>query len=79
MPTVQRWGNSLALRLPKQLEAELGLQKGSDVRMSVAAGRLVVVPRRSRRTPLAELLVCCTPANRPKTIVHGPPLGRETI
>ena len=79
MATVQRWGNSLALRVPKPLAAELGLQPGSEVRITVEAGRLVVAPERPRRTALAELLARCTPENRPETVEFGPPVGREMI
>jgi antitoxin component of MazEF toxin-antitoxin module len=41
---VQRWGNSLALRIPKAIAAEAGLAKAGLVDVSLADGRIVVTP-----------------------------------
>lgn len=39
---VQKWGNSLALRIPKSFAIEVGLQKGSLVEMSIDNEKLVI-------------------------------------
>jgi antitoxin component of MazEF toxin-antitoxin module len=41
---VQRWGNSLAVRIPKPLAAEIGLEDSSPVELSLQDGKLVVAP-----------------------------------
>ena len=42
---VQRWGNSLALRIPKTFAEEISVREGDEVEMNVTKGRLVVAPR----------------------------------
>jgi len=42
---VQRWGNSLALRIPKAFAEEISVREGDEVEMSVAKGRLIVANR----------------------------------
>lgn len=52
---VARWGNSLALRLPRGLAEEVRLNEGAAVELTVRDGALVVTPRR-RRYRLDDLL-----------------------
>jgi antitoxin MazE len=52
---VKKWGNSLALRLPQSLAADLKLEDGSSVSLSVEDHALVVRPAR-KRYRLADLL-----------------------
>ena len=53
---IQKWGNSLAIRIPKSFAAEVGLEQDSEVELSLLDGKLVLVPIASQRTPLAALL-----------------------
>lgn len=39
---IQKWGNSLALRIPKSFAAEAGLSENSPVDLALVEGRLVV-------------------------------------
>jgi len=41
---VQKWGNSLALRIPKAFAVEVGLQNGSLVEMSIGCEKLIITP-----------------------------------
>ncbi|WP_293867288.1 AbrB/MazE/SpoVT family DNA-binding domain-containing protein [uncultured Alsobacter sp.] len=52
---IAKWGNSAAVRLPKAVLDELGLQPGSELDMVVEAGQLRLSPR--RRTPTLEQIV----------------------
>ena len=79
MATIQLWGNSLAVRVPRPLAEQLGLHRGDEVELQVEGNRLVIVRRHASRTPLAELLAQCRPDNRPETVDFGPPVGREII
>lgn len=54
--TVKRWGNSLALRLPKDFIQTLGLDEGSQVEMTLEEGKLVIAPRNMRLEKLLEAL-----------------------
>jgi antitoxin MazE len=41
---VQKWGNSLALRIPRALADAAGVGPGTEVEVSVQEGRLVAEP-----------------------------------
>jgi antitoxin MazE len=75
---IQKWGNSLAVRIPKPIAQDLGITSESDVEMSVQDGTLVLAPAR-RRYSLEELVDGITPANRHDEIDLGPPMGRELL
>ena len=75
---VQRWGNSLAVRIPKPVAQEAGITAESDLEMSVDGGTLVLAPARPRYT-LEELVKGITPKNRHEEIDFGPPVGRELL
>ncbi len=79
MATIQLWGNSLAIRVPRPLADQLGLHRGDEIELQVEGNRLVIARRPPHRTPLAELLAQCRPDKRPETVDFGPPAGRETI
>lgn len=53
--TVSRWGNSLALRLPRHVADQVRLAEGTSVQVEVEDGSLRVTPSR-KRFKLAELL-----------------------
>jgi antitoxin MazE len=74
---VQKWGNSLALRIPKAFAQEVGLQEDGEVDLSVEKGRLVVVPPVSPSYTLDELLAGIRPANLHQEADWGPPVGKE--
>ena len=74
---VQRWGHSLALRIPKSFAAEVQVEPGSVVDISVERGRLVVRPARRRRYRLDELLRRVRRENLHDEVSSGPRLGRE--
>lgn len=74
---VQRWGNSLALRIPKTFAEEISVRAGDEVEMNVTKGRLVVAPRPPRDHHLADLVAGIRPGNLHKEIVTGTPQGNE--
>jgi len=41
---VQKWGNSLALRIPKPFAEEAQVKQGTAVDLSLADGKLVATP-----------------------------------
>ncbi len=74
---IQKWGNSLGLRIPKSFAEQAGVEAGSEVDLSVEDGELIVRPRRSPRYGLKELLRSVTPKNVHREIETGGPVGRE--
>ena len=53
---VSKWGNSLAVRLPRQVVEVLNLKEGDDIEIFVAGSRRFEIARdRSRERALARL------------------------
>jgi len=73
---VQKWGNSLGLRIPKSFAAEAKVGEGSPVELSIEKGALVVRPLR-RRYALGELLTRVTKSNIHGELSSGALTGRE--
>jgi antitoxin MazE len=77
----QKWGNSLALRVPKAFADEIGASDGKAAEMSVSDGRLVIEvarpQRRRRRYSLDKLVSGITPDNRHEEIDWEPSVGNE--
>lgn len=61
---VQRWGNSLAVRIPKSLAETLGLGANDEVTIRVQDGQLILTPVQPRPYELDDLLAGITPENR---------------
>ena len=76
--TVQKWGNSLALRIPRSVAQDVHLHQGSVVGVTIIAGKIVVKPRRQRHYALAPLLRGVTKRNRHGEVDWGGPVGQET-
>lgn len=74
---IQKWGNSLGLRIPRTLAAEARVAEGSTVDLSVQDGRLLVRPLRARRYTLRGLLKNVTRQNLHTEVPNGTPVGRE--
>jgi antitoxin MazE len=74
---VKRWGNSLALRIPKPLAEEVGLTEDSPVKLSLEEGRLVIVPIMEPRYALEILLAQVTPENLHNEVDAGKAIGGE--
>lgn len=72
---VQKWGNSLGIRIPKSLAMKVGLEEGSKIDLDVEKGHLVIKPKANT---LDELLSKITPDNLHSEIQTGYPHGRET-
>ncbi len=75
---VQKWGNSLALRIPKAFADEAGLQKETPVEVSLANGKLVITRVTAPELTLKQLLAGVTEENLHREFDTGPAAGNET-
>ncbi|TFG45957.1 MAG: AbrB/MazE/SpoVT family DNA-binding domain-containing protein [Gemmatimonadales bacterium] len=73
---ISKWGNSLAVRLPKPFVEELGLREGSEVELVVRGGQLILTAA-NREYALEELVDGITKENRHQESDWGRPKGRE--
>ncbi len=74
---VQKWGNSLALRIPKPLATEVGLEHNSLVELSLVDGKLVITPVVKPALSLEHLLAQVTEDNLHGEVDTGPAMGGE--
>lgn len=74
---IQKWGNSLGLRIPKSSAMEAQLDVGSIVEISVENGTLHVRAVRRKKFLLKDLLKGIRPDNLHGEISTGVPVGRE--
>ena len=79
MPAIQKWGNSLAVRIPANLANQVALQEGSLVDVIAEHGTIVLVPQTKKKYSLDELLKDCKPAQLHGETDWGADVGREVI
>ncbi|HVZ36542.1 MAG TPA: AbrB/MazE/SpoVT family DNA-binding domain-containing protein [Polyangiaceae bacterium] len=75
---ITRWGNSLGLRVPKEIATQVGLKPGSRVEIAAEDGRIVVTVARPAYA-LEDLLKGMTPGAMHAAYDWGPELGREAV
>lgn len=75
-----KWGNSLAIRIPKTAIEEACLKEGDYLEIEVAEGQLALrkLPK-TRRVTLAELVDQITPDNRYAEVSSGSEVGKEKV
>jgi antitoxin MazE len=74
---VQKWGNSLAVRIPKTFAMEAGLRPNAAVELSLVKGALVVRRIAPQSPSLDELLRGITDDNIPAEWDTGAVVGKE--
>ena len=72
----QKWGNSLAVRIPKVIAEQAGLHEEDELEIDVAAEVIRLTPRR-RELTLEQLLAQVTGVNLHGEVDHGRPEGSE--
>lgn len=77
MTRIQKWGNSLGLRIPKAFAEEARVGAGSEVDLAIERDRLVIRPLRKSQYQLRVLLRGVTTSNLHAEVDAGRPLGRE--
>ncbi len=75
--TIQKWGNSLALRIPKNVARDVQLENGSTVNLAVRDGKVIIEPARTPKYRLDDLLKGVTKKNIHASVDTGPAVGRE--
>ena len=68
----------MAVRLPKVIAVESDLGEGAVVDLKLVEGKLVLIPVRTRKVTLQQLLAGVTKKNRHPEIATGPRRGKES-
>jgi len=81
MPTAQivKWGNSLAVRIPKPVAEQAGVREGDPITIEAADGRIQLRRRRQRVPTLRELVAQINSANRYGEVQTGHARGGENV
>ena len=74
---IQKWGNSLALRIPKSFAVEAGIEEDSSVELSLDKGKLIIISSQKPKFTLKQLLSQVNKANLHHEIETGPPEGKD--
>ncbi|MBE9509557.1 MAG: AbrB/MazE/SpoVT family DNA-binding domain-containing protein [Bacteroidetes bacterium] len=74
---IQKWGNSLALRIPISFAKETNLKNGSFVNLSLIEGKLVAKPLKDKEYSLKELLSKINKDNLHREFDSGNAIGNE--
>ena len=74
---VQKWGNSLAVRIPRPYASEVGLRENAAVELRVSDGALVITPVERPSYRLADLLAGVHRSNLHSEVPTGEPQGDE--
>jgi antitoxin MazE len=74
---IQRWGNSLALRIPEPMASEAALSQGASVEMTLEAGRLIIELLHQPQYCLEQLLTGVTDENLQAETNWGAAVGQE--
>ncbi|MGH6718922.1 MAG: AbrB/MazE/SpoVT family DNA-binding domain-containing protein [Alphaproteobacteria bacterium] len=75
---IARWGNSLAVRLPKTLALDAGLEDGDAGEVGLSNAEAVAIRPAQNRSSLDELVAAITPGNRHGETDWRKPQSRET-
>lgn len=75
---ITKWGNSLGVRVPKEIADRIGLKVGERVDIAAEGDRIVISPAR-RIYALEELLIGMTPEAMHEAFDWGPDVGREIV
>jgi len=74
-----KWGNSLAVRIPKPVVEKARLKEGDSLEVEAAAEGLVELRRPGKVPTLAQLVSQMTPENRYGEISTGAEVGKEVV
>jgi antitoxin MazE len=74
---VQKWGNSLAVRIPKPLAEDAEVKEGTVLNLALSEGKVVATPVQKRKLSLKQLLSKVNQKNLHTEVDFGPAVGRE--
>jgi antitoxin MazE len=74
---IKKWGNSLALRIPKSFALNANLRQNKLVDLSIDKERIIITPIDEREYSLDELLESVSESNLHGEVDTGAPVGKE--
>jgi antitoxin MazE len=69
--TVQKWGNSLGIRIPSYIAEMIEVRQGTEVELIVGENHTLTIVPKKRKPTLEQLLAQCRPEQRHQEIDFG--------
>ena len=76
---LQRWGNSLAVRIPAHLARSVGFREGQPVELSTQDSAVLVSAAGEPRLTLTQMLALFDPERHGGEVMAAAPVGKEVI
>lgn len=76
---IKKWGNSLALRIPKTFALDANLKEDELVDISLENESIIITPINDKKYSLNELLANISNENLHVEFDTGAPVGKETF
>ncbi len=76
---IQKWGNSLAIRIPKSFASETKISNGTEVDLLIKNNQLVISPIIKDKYSLDAFLSEISESNIHNEVDFGEPIGEELI
>ncbi|NTU42256.1 MAG: AbrB/MazE/SpoVT family DNA-binding domain-containing protein [Nitrospirales bacterium] len=74
-----QWGNSIGVRIPRDLARKAGIEVDSPIEIAETEGGVIIRPVRKTEYSLHDLVKGITEENRHGEADFGPPVGKELI
>ena len=74
---IKKWGNSLALRIPKIFASDANLKINNIVDISIEKGSIIITPINDKEYTLEKLLKGVSKSNLHGEVDTGTPVGKE--
>ena len=74
---IQKWGNSLAVRIPKPFALNVNIKQNELVDLSIDKGKIIITPIAQKEYSLEELLEGVSENNLHSEFDTGAPAGKE--
>lgn len=74
---IQKWGNSLALRIPKAFAVQSKIREDKDVNLTLEGNKIVIEPIEEKKYSLKELVSGINESNLHSEIDFGKQIGEE--
>ena len=76
---IQKWGNSLAIRIPKEFANSIHIEEGSDISFSVKGQTLVIKEQKKKVYTLRDLLKGYNTKDKHEETIWGAFVGKEIL
>ncbi|MEO8209384.1 MAG: AbrB/MazE/SpoVT family DNA-binding domain-containing protein [bacterium] len=76
---IRKWGNSLALKIPKSFANATKIDEGAEIKLSLSEDKIIITKKQTPKYTLKELVSKINDNNIHKEINFDPPMGKELL